>query len=223
MSDDIFDTSGTPPVETPKPPVIPDHLKELIGEGKKYATVDKAIESLPHKEAHILRLEQENAQFKEKLSEAIAIEEVYKKLTESAPRETGVTPPSAGMDEASVASVVKRQLLELEQERMAEANVKKVKDALIGKYGDKAKEVYDAKAQEFGVSKDFLNDIVRKSPRAAEELFGIAPKVSNVSSTTGGSINTSALTNNRPPDSKPNPFSVQETDLVKKWRKSITE
>lgn len=225
MSDEnIFDDKQTPPVvEPPKPPVIPDSLKELVGEGKKYASLEKALESIPHKESHIQKLERENKEYKEKLAEAIAIEEVYKKLTESVPPSEVVTPAPAGLDEASVAALFERKLAEKEAERIALANVNRVKDALKDKYGEKAKEVYDTKAEELGVSVSFLNEVVRKSPKAAEELFGIKPKAKAASASTP-SVNTAALHNNRPPEVPSAKVVDNSTDaLVAAWRAAKPE
>jgi hypothetical protein len=217
MSDEnIFNEPTTPEVvEPPKPPVVPDHLKELIGEGKKYASVEKALESLPHKESHIEKIERENAEMRQKVQEAIAIEEVYRKLVE--PRNPdGVTPPAAVVDEASLASLLDRKLSERDAEQKAKANVARVKEALVSKYGDKAEEVYKEKAKEFGVSAAFLNDIVRRSPKAAEELFGIKPKDRAAGSTPPGSVNSSALNNNRP-SAKPQLSPLSGGDLMTAW------
>lgn len=218
MSDSIFDGDGTTlpaPSTPPSPPALPDHLKELVGEGKKYATVDKALESIPHAQAHISKLEQEMAQLREKVAEAAAVDEVYKKLMDSMNKTGEATPPTvAGLDEASVLALLERR----EAEAVAKANVSRVKDALVGKYGDKAEEVYKAKAQELGVTPQFLNEVVRKSPKAAEELFGIKGK-EIPSGTTTGSIRTDALNDNRPP-AKPKTVMGGATteDVIAAWR-----
>lgn len=225
MSDIFDDNSGkTPPVVTPpNSPVLPDSLKELIGEGKKYASVEKALESLPHAQTHIQKIEQENAELRQKAAEAIAAEEVYKKLMESFKPNDGVTPPPSGLDEASVATLLDRKLAEREALATATANTQRVRDALVGKYGEKAKEVYEAKAKELGVGVDFLNDVVKKSPRAAEELFGIKGKEAPAATTTGG-INTSTLNNTRPPSSGSAKVKNNTTEaLVDAWRAAKPE
>lgn len=224
MTDIFDDNQPTPPiVEPPKPPVLPDSLKDLVGEGKKYASVEKALESIPHKESHIERIERENAELRQKMAEAVAAEEVYKKLTESLDRKDGITPPPAGLDEASVASLLERKLAEREALATATANTQRVKDALVGKYGDKAKEVYEAKAKELGVGVDFLNDVVKKSPRAAEELFGIKGKDASFAPSTPG-INTSTLNNNRPPQDATAKVKGNSTEaLIAAWRAAKPE
>lgn len=226
MTDEtIFnDASPTPQVvvDPPKPPVIPDSLKELVGEGKKYASVEKALESIPHAQAHIARLEQEAAELRQRQAEARAAEEVYTKLMETMNGRGGeATPPASGLDEASVAALLDRRLAEREAEAAARANVSKVKQALVTKYGDKAEEVYKAKADELGVGINFLNDVVRRSPKAAEELFGIKPATPGGGISSTGSVRTDNFNGTRPPqEQKPAWLSGGEDSLVAKWRKA---
>lgn len=218
---DIFDDNGTPTpapvVVPPSQPVLPDSLKDMVGEGKKYASVEAALASIAPAQGHISKIEQENAELRQKVAEAIAVEEVYKKLTE-ANTNSGVTPPVAGLDEASVAALVAKQLADRDANAVRVANESRVRDALVGKYGDKAKEVYEAKAKELGVGVDFLNEVVRRSPKAAEELFGVKQKEAGAAPTTP-SINTGALSNTRPPVERPRIMVGATTEqLVSAWR-----
>lgn len=219
---DIFDDSNpsTPPVVVPPPtPTVPDSLKDLVGDGKKYASVDKALESIPHAQAHIARLEQEMAEVRAKMAESVAAEEVYKKLTESFNRD-GVTPPVVGLDEASAAALFDKRLAEHKAAEAARENGNRVRDALVGKYGDKAQEVYNAKAQELGVGVEFLNEVVRRSPKAAEELFGIKPKETPAGSSTP-SIRTDALNNTRTEPPAPSVMGGATTgQLIDAWRRA---
>lgn len=220
---DIFDDNGTPTpapvVVPPSQPVLPDSLKDMVGEGKKYASVEAALASIAPAQGHISKIEQENAELRQKVAEAIAVEEVYKKLTE-ANTNSGVTPPVAGLDEASVAALVAKQLADRDANAVRVANESRVRDALVGKYGsnEKAKEVYEAKAKELGVGVDFLNEVVRRSPKAAEELFGVKQKEAGAAPTTP-SINTGALSNTRPPVERPRIMVGATTEqLVSAWR-----
>lgn len=220
MSDDtIFNDDQTKVVvEPPKPPVLPDHLKELVGEGKKYASVEKALESIPHAQGHISKLETELAELRQKAAEAKAAEEVYAKLMETMNKAGEATPPSAGLDEASVAAIFDKRLQEKEAAAIAAANVSRVKDALVKKYGEKAQEIYAAKAEELGVGVQFLNDVVRKSPKAAEELFGIKPAPSGGGASTG-SVRPDVMNNNRPQEPHPTVMGGATTEqLVSAWR-----
>lgn len=224
MSNDIFDdgNSATPDkaiVEPPKAPVLPDPLKELIGEGKKYASVDKALESIPHAQTHIQRLEQELREVREKLAGAKAQDEVLETV-EALLRAEKATPAPLTLDENAIDSVLDRKLAEREQRAAEQRNVNSVKNALKEKYGEKAKEVYEARAKELGVNVEFLNDVVRRSPRAAEELFGLKsnPTPKSVPSTPG--LNTEALTTIKKPAVKPERVMSGGTtdDMLAAWR-----
>lgn len=222
MSDEnIFNTpdpTPAPSIDPPNPPSVPDHLKDLIGEGKKYASVDKALESIPHAQSHIQKIEDENRTLREEMARRVAAEEVYEKLVESMNRE-GVTPPApVAVDEASIATLIERKLADKEAERVAAQNIQHVKEGLLAKYGEKAQEMYEAKAKELGVGVGFLNDLVRKSPKVAEELFGLKPKEAAVSSTPQGTVNTAAL-HNRPPAPPSAKVQGNTTEaLVQAWK-----
>lgn len=182
MSDTLFggepsDQNANPPnPPAPTPPSLPAELQGLVGEGKKYATVEAAMASLPHKEQHIARLETELAEMREKAGRGEALEETYASVQDLL-KELKATPKASSLDEAGVASLLDRKMEEREQQRVAAANGDSVKRALTEKFGEKAQEVYKAKASELGIGESFLTDLARKSPKAALELFGLtAPK-----------------------------------------------
>lgn len=224
MSDEnIFNEPAptpAPTIDPPNPPSIPDHLKDLIGEGRKYASVEKALESIPHAQSHIQKIEDDNRKLREEIAKRLAAEEVYEKLTQNIKGgANGEDPPHAPVvDEASIAALVERQIAAREENQKASQNVAKVRDALVAKYGEKAEEVYKNKAQELGVGLNFLNDVIKKSPKVAEELFGLKPKNESVSPTLPASVNTAVL-NARPP-AEPNAKIAGNTmtDLLAAWR-----
>ena len=225
MSDDIFDNGQqTPPanVEPPKAPELPDPLKELVGEGKKYASVDKALESIPHAQKHIEQLENELKELRDKVGKATATEEVYKTVQELL-AQNKATPNSPALDEAQIAALLDRKLTERESQAIAKRNVESVKNALESKFGDKAKEVYNKKAEELGVPVSFLNDVVAKSPNAAFELFGLKNGSAPAPTPTKGGVNTEAF---KQPASQPRKSvmgGATTSDMVAAWRASKPE
>ena len=71
----------TPPViVTPTAPVISQELSEFVGTGKKYATLEDALKSVPHAQTHISKIEQELAQAKEELLKRKTTEELLEEL-----------------------------------------------------------------------------------------------------------------------------------------------
>lgn len=200
--ENIFTEGQTPPAgEQPTATQLPDHLKDLVGPGKKYATVEKALESIPHAQQHISTLETELKGMREKIATAVSAEQVYETVQQLLEAEKA-TLSVAAVDENSLAALLDRKLTEREALAKQQANVSSVKAALANKFGEKAEEMYVAKATELGVGVQFLNDIVKHSPKAALELFGLAHTPTPIRTTSGG-INTEALNAQKQPPAKP--------------------
>lgn len=177
---------------------LPDSVKELVGPGKKYATVEKALEALVPGQTHIQKLEQELKELREGQQQGVDLDTVYATVQDllAKERETRVAP---SVDEASLAGVVDRALTAAQQKAEANRNVAVVKEQLTKMFGDKVNEKYKAKAEELGVGVNFLNDLAAKSPKAVLEFFGGKPNASTAR--THSSINTEAL-NTRPQPSE---------------------
>lgn len=221
---DIFEdgqattTPDPAPVQAPAPTVLPDHLKELVGEGKKYASVDKALESIPHAQTHIQRLETELQEMRDKVTKATATDEVYATVKELLEQQRAT--PSGGTEvdvDSRIDSILDRRLTEREQKARASANVSKVKDALSAKFGDKASEVYKEKAKSLGLSTDFLNSVVAASPEAAFELFGMKPS-STVPAPSSPGVRTDTFTHNAPAPVKTVMGGASSNDVLEAWR-----
>ena len=59
---------------------IPTEAVELVGEGKKYSSVEDALKSVPHAQKHIQTLESELATLKEELSKRKTTEELLDEI-----------------------------------------------------------------------------------------------------------------------------------------------
>jgi len=189
---DVF-SGGTPRVE------------DLIGEGKKYATSEKALESLPHKELLIASLQDQVKGLHDELSKAKALEEVLESLKK--PQETSVTSrqePSVTADltkelearllaameakvSEKVAETVPRVATEQSEQRIRAENRQAVSSALQAAYGDTAPAVLAAKAKELGVSVQELGTLSERSPKAVLAYFEVT------GSSTSGSMNTQSM------------------------------
>lgn len=198
----IFDDQpATPPANEVTPPVaptivLPDSVKELVGPGKKYTSVEKALEALAHSQNHIATLEADNRTLREKAESAVTVDTVYETVQELLKKERS-TSGSAPLDEAALGSVLDRKLTEREANAKRAGNVESVKSALTGKFGEKASEVFRAKAEELGLSVQTLNELAATSPKAALEYFGVKP--TGVPSRPSSTVNTEALAS-RPSD-----------------------
>ena len=195
----IFNDDGTTPnqpvVEAAKPTItLPDSVKDLVGEGKKYASVEKALEALAHSQAHIATIEADNKVLREKAEKALTTEDVYATVQELIKKESETRSPVV-VDEGMIAEMLDRRIAAQRERETTEANVAAVRKALRDKFGDKAEEAYRSRAAELGIGVEFMNGLAAKSPAAVLEYFGVKPNAASVPARTSGSLNTDALAN----------------------------
>jgi hypothetical protein len=110
--------------DTTTTPTIPQELAELVGQGKKYSTVEDALKSVPHAQKHISTLEADMIALKEELAKRKTAQEL---LDEIKSRDTHTEQPSVtGITEDKAAEIVKQVLQKEEQAKKTTANIKSV-------------------------------------------------------------------------------------------------
>jgi len=216
------ETTATPEVAAApqtQQPSLPEEVMALVGTGKKYATVEDALKSVPHAQTHIARLEQEMQSLRERAAQAKAIDDVYEALTSRQQGEQQVTASAPIVDERFIDAVLERKLEEQKRAEEKRVNLNKVKESLTTKYGEKAAEVFKKKAEELGINESFLTDLAAKSPTAALELFGANAKEKVATSVPSGSINPQAFVQNQQPaPPKAVMAGASTSDLLNAWR-----
>ena len=224
MSEENLFAEGT---ATPEPtaspqtqqPSLPEDVMALVGAGKKYATPEDALKSVPHAQAHIARLETEMQELRERAAQARAIDDVYEALTSRQQGEPPATATAPVVDERFIDAVLERKLEEQKRAEEKRVNLSKVKDTLVAKFGDKAPDVFKKKAEDLGINESFLTDLAAKSPVAALELFGANAKEKVATAVSSGSINSQALVQNQPPAiPKAVMAGASTSDLLSAWR-----
>lgn len=165
---------------------------DFIGEGKQYADVNTALSSIPHKDSHIARIEQENAEMRDKLAESKKLEDVISAM-DSSRQESAQTQENSQDGNTSpqdVTDIVRGVLQEERQVETEQGNIQKASDFMVKTYGDKATEVAQAKAQELGMSMAELKGLATRSPAAYQSLF--QAQVGNTTEThsSQGDVNT---------------------------------
>jgi hypothetical protein len=193
MSENIFqaDQSVNSEVEVQQP-VVPQELSEIVGEGKKYATVEQALKSVPHAQKHIQTLEEELNVVKQELEKRKTAEALVEEFKNQGFPKSETTPQVEGLSVDSVAEIVKSQLSQLEIERKAKENTTQVVGAFKAKFGDKAEEMFIKVAQESGIPVAALNQLSASSPSAVYKLAGIDAPTKAVTKPTS-SVNTESL------------------------------
>jgi len=176
-------------------PRIPAELQELVGPGKKYATLDAALTSILPAQRHIGTLEAELKAVREKLKkfeEVPTSEDVLAAID-------GVRTPTAHQPSTEDADSVAERVIEKLEARTASQvradNIMKVNAALMKAAGSKvaANALVKAKAKELGLTPKDLQELAAKSPAAVLAHFNVPVKDETLSPPS--STNSSALPN----------------------------
>lgn len=224
MSDEsIFDlnTSGTP--EDIKPateaPSIPQELVELVGEGKKYRSIEDALKSVPHAQSHIKKLEEELKQMQEELTKRKTAEELLDSFKSVSPQKEE-TPP-VGLNQDDLVRTVEAVLTKAEQKKTEQTNINSVINTFNQMYGEKGAEMYKKVAEESGLPVTSLNKLAASSPAAVFKLAGIDGKSKeSVPGKPSSSVNTQGLpsTQSQQTLSAKLPKGATTKDLVNAWK-----
>jgi len=182
----IFEQQPTSVVPDTVPQVtIPTEIAELVGVGKKYATTEDALKSVPHAQKHISTLEAELAQAKEELTKRRTAAELLDEIKSGIQTpETQVVPE---FNQDTVVQAVNQVLSQRERQTVANNNVSTVIAAFDKQYSDKGSDMYKALAVECGLSISALNTLAANSPGAVLKLAGLTkapqPTISHIQST----------------------------------------
>lgn len=179
------------------PPTPPTPADQLIGEGKRYASVDVLAASKIEADRTI---EQRNTELAE-LRAALAIEQAKREVLESlrqnppAHQAEPAKAATAPVEEVDWSARIREEMARTRSEEKVQGNVETVGSKLIEIYGtqEKASEVVRQKAQELGVSVEFLQSVAAQSPKAFFTTVGIDQPALNAPSATHGNVNTAAL------------------------------
>lgn len=201
VTNDVFTPASTnasaPTVET-----LTGTVAELVGEGKKYKTVEALAASVQYANEHITRLEKEAREKQEKIDAAARAEEVFNKLLNDKQQNAPTLPTSSGMTPEQVTKLINDNLTQFERNKTAEANKKTANDLIVNHFGDQTKAIafLTSKAAELGLSTQFLAETASRSPSALINLLGInVNNQSALNSVITSSVNTTVTTNTGTP------------------------
>lgn len=204
-----------------------DPFKDLLGsitdhEGRvKYADTETALKSIPHAENTILSLRQELREAQDKLEKATTVEELAASLGKNNPK-AQEEQPSPKAPEVDVVALVEETLQKREEAakqtqavETQKTNAYKVRDTLLEKHGDKAKEVFSKKAEEMGTTPESLAVLARTEPDLVLNLFNAATKPT--SNPMSGGVDTSTFNKSPAPELTP-PQGRTTKDMVAAYR-----
>lgn len=208
MSDLFADQAppqGTPPqgaLPSGNPPVtdqVASPFNALVGDAGKYKTSDDLAKAYLHADQFIEQLKNENAELRKQAQAAKSIDEVLEQLKHKP--EVAETTPQFTADD--IASIVQQQITGLETAKTRQSNLSKADQAMKAKYGDKAVEVYQAKANTPQLQKIY-KELAEVDPDQFVALFGAVAEV-----TPKGTLDSSTV----------NSASAASAPRVKEWSK----
>jgi len=199
---------------------IPTEAQDLVGEGKKYASAEDALRSVPHAQKHIQTLEAEMAELKEELSKRKTTQELLDELKSETRQPVENTTQEAGLNEDAIMSLVNQTLQRNEQTKTAKANADSVAKRFQSKYGSEAETVYNKLAGELGMSTQQLNSLATSSPSVVLRLAGLTDSAPANVAKSSGSVNTESLAQTKPASELSARVGKNKStkDLVNAWR-----
>lgn len=172
MADDVFGkTNAEAPAASP--------VEALVGEGKKFKTVEDLAKGKLAADEHIANLERELAGLRDAAAPKFDAEKQLADLRAeiqalradpSKGRSQEVTPPAVTEDR--IAAIVQASLTRAEQNRTVTQNVMAANDAVVQHFGslDAAAAAVNAAAAANGMSIEDLKNIAAKSPTAFQKI-----------------------------------------------------
>jgi len=153
-----------------------DSLKLLVGEGKKYPTVEEMAKGMVHSQNHITTLESEATTLKDNQAKQTSIDDILAAIKSNGNNEQ--TPPGDNQlpadqqqadpkDTVDIAQQIKNAMAAPNANNSAAANTQLVTDSLSKTLGARANEVYTKVGKEMGVD---LDELAKTSPAAVIRL-----------------------------------------------------
>lgn len=124
-----------------------EEISLLVGEGRKYKTMDELAKAYLNADSFIEQLKAENQELRTKTVEAKTIDEVLERL-QASQSNAAVTTSAAqgsstnGLSAEDVAQIVQQTVTGMESTKVKQGNIQKADAKMKEKFGDKAAEIY---------------------------------------------------------------------------------
>jgi len=177
MTDGLFDdTAGDP--GTPSGDV--NYLETLVGEGKKFQTVDDLARGKVEADKFIETLKEEQARLRKDLETRITLEEFLERQNAKPSTDAGAAPKVPSTEDQGtklkpedIQSLIRETLTQEQKKTAAATNLATVKNTLAKEWGSDFSKVLAAKASELEVGTDFLNNLAATNPKAFFKMVGV--------------------------------------------------
>lgn len=197
---------------------LPPELTDMVGEGKKYGTIEAALASIVPAQQHISTLEQENNEYKAKLEANEKLDTILQKLNQPAEQQPAPTSAQA-LNVGDIVNAVKQDLKQEATAASKASNRASVEAKLTEKFGEAAPAKTAAIAESLNMSIQDLTSLVETSPAAALQLMGV-----NATNASDHRLETDIL-DGKPvvgeqPKAKSVMFGAKSSEILNAWRAS---
>lgn len=147
----------------------------LVGEGRKYKSVDELEKAYLNADEFIEKLKEENRQLREATTKAKTIDDVLERLQQGQQDHVESAPAKAGVSAADLTELVKQTVTGLETQKTREANLLKADKLMKDSFGEKAAEMFNSAAKTPELKAAYMQ-LAATDPERFVTLFGSAPK-----------------------------------------------
>lgn len=155
-----------------------DHLAELVGDGKKFRTVEDLAKGKAESDRFIATLQAQLDEARTEVQKRIALEDLKTAILErdnnnNNPNPPGQPVPEKVVDADSIEELVNKKLTEAEATKIKNANEATVASTLTTVWGDNAKVELARAGAAIGMSLKELQEIGQRNPQALFKLIGV--------------------------------------------------
>lgn len=151
-------------------------FSDMVGEGKRYATVEELAKGKKEADAFIEQLKGETSGLREELDKRPTMEDIQDIIKSYANEQGSTNSKVSGED---VQKLVQTALQESKIADRQQSNVKEASDKMFELYGDKAKEKVQQKANELGVAVSYLEEMAAANPKIFYATMGVQDNPNN--------------------------------------------
>lgn len=177
MTDNLLATEDPTPIDDTK-----DYLNELVGEDKKFKTVEDLAKGKHMSDSYITvlerRLDELSDEYKKVREENIAgpkLQELIDRMDQlqNNRQETPQKSNEAAYDPKAVESLVSSQILKHEQTKKEQENYEAVRTKLVERFGNDYKTALKKQSDALGLSDEEVNSMARKNPALFTKTFDL--------------------------------------------------
>ncbi len=159
----------------------------LVGEGKKYKTVDDLAKAYVNADTFIETLKAENRELKEKATAAKTVEDVLERLQQ---QQATTTTDHSAPSVSDLTKLVEQTVTGLETQKQRNGNLKVADQKMKEVFGEKAADVFNTAATTPELRKVYM-ELAAVDPDKFVMMF-TGKKAENVGVDTGGGVNSAA-------------------------------